>query len=62
MKEYTTNLVSKQGGQWQVLQWDSDFQEWNQVGPYWDTEDEAKEAREKFLAVHARDNKWELSK
>jgi hypothetical protein len=47
--QYTTNLVSKAGGQWQVLRWESDdldgFEgEWTQIGPYYDTEAEADEA------------------
>lgn len=39
MKTFTTEKVSKQGGTWQVLEWDGT--EWVSVGPYWDTEAEA---------------------
>jgi hypothetical protein len=39
MSNYTTNLVSKAGGSWQVLKWENG--EWTQVGPYFDTEREA---------------------
>ncbi len=49
--EWTIGHVSKQGGQWQVLQWIVDpepgFQAqgcWEQVGPYHDTEQEAEQA------------------
>ena len=52
---YTTGLVSKQGGQWQVLEWMQEAGQWNealeafepgwvQVGPYYDTEAEAEAA------------------
>jgi len=50
--DYTTNLVSKQGGQWQVLRWDweplGQYKEWTQVGPYWDTQAEAEDAIERL--------------
>jgi hypothetical protein len=45
---YTTQPVAKQGGTWQVLRWDEEHQEWTQVGPYWDSENEAMDAIKKL--------------
>ncbi len=45
MKHRTVELVQKHGGQWAVIEWDYSTGEWSQVGPYYDTEAEALEAK-----------------
>lgn len=50
MSDYTIELVSKQGGQWAILRWDVAEGQWDQVGPYYDTEAEANQALQALKA------------